>query len=392
MQMRFATSSVLAIAAAMSLSGCGSSSGSDAAGSPAPQALKATTILGQIARPPTFSANTVPGNGDVNPYGVAFVPDNFPPGGLVSGGDILIANFNNSANLQGTGTTVVKINKGANPTVFYQDTSNNVATAGFSTALGVLSLPGLVVLGNVPSTALTTTPPIHATGVCNDLQNDVGDGVLTLIDRFGVEFALIGKQAGPWDLTVVDHGTSAMIFVSNVKAGTVSRWDLTLDSTGVTSSQGRQIASGYQHRCDPAAFVVGPTGLAYDSANDVLYVAATGDNQIFAVAGAGTTTMDLGMGSPVFATAVTGKYFHGPLGLVMAQNGDLISTQGDAVNFSKTHPSEIVETSAGNFLSQFSIDHASGSAFGIALEEAGTLRRRFAAVDDGRNVLDVWDF
>ena len=39
---------------------------------------------------------TVPANGDVNPYGVAFVPPGFPTGGTLSPGDILVSNFNNS--------------------------------------------------------------------------------------------------------------------------------------------------------------------------------------------------------------------------------------------------------------------------------------------------------
>src|ERR1700751_6493214 len=46
------------------------------------------------------SASTVPTNGDVNPYGVAFVPPTFPSGGTATTGNILVSNFNNSSNLQ----------------------------------------------------------------------------------------------------------------------------------------------------------------------------------------------------------------------------------------------------------------------------------------------------
>jgi hypothetical protein len=38
----------------------------------------------QILPFPTLVETTVPGNGDVNPYGVAFVPHNFPVGGLLN--------------------------------------------------------------------------------------------------------------------------------------------------------------------------------------------------------------------------------------------------------------------------------------------------------------------
>jgi len=51
-------------------------------------------------------ASTVPGNGDVNPYGVVRVPQS--KGSLIEG-NILVSNFNNRMNLQGTGRTIVQI-------------------------------------------------------------------------------------------------------------------------------------------------------------------------------------------------------------------------------------------------------------------------------------------
>ena len=59
----------------------------------------------------TNVASTVPANGDVNPYGITVVPQSV--GRLVSG-DTLVSNFNNSANLQGTGTTIVQISPAGN--------------------------------------------------------------------------------------------------------------------------------------------------------------------------------------------------------------------------------------------------------------------------------------
>lgn len=54
-----------------------------------------------------LNTTTVPANGDENPYGVAFVPEGFPGGGQIKAGDVLVSNFNDSANIQGTGTTIV---------------------------------------------------------------------------------------------------------------------------------------------------------------------------------------------------------------------------------------------------------------------------------------------
>src|SRR5271154_160085 len=58
---------------------------------------------------PSTLATTVPTNGDVNPYGIVTVPRSV---GALQRGDVLVSNFNNSANLQGTGTTIVQIPPG----------------------------------------------------------------------------------------------------------------------------------------------------------------------------------------------------------------------------------------------------------------------------------------
>jgi hypothetical protein len=51
-------------------------------------------------------ASTVPSNGDVNPSGVAVVP---LTRGRLHEGSVLVSNFNNQANLQGTGATIVQL-------------------------------------------------------------------------------------------------------------------------------------------------------------------------------------------------------------------------------------------------------------------------------------------
>ena len=84
-------------------------------------------------------------------------------------------------------------------------------------------------------------------------------------------------------------------------------------------------------------------------------------------------------------------HLRGPLGLVLTPDGDLITSNGDAVNAKKNFPSELVEfnPTTGRFVAQFSLDSASGSAFGIALALFDG-QVRFAAVDDNTNTLDIW--
>ncbi|MGH7439547.1 MAG: hypothetical protein ACRENE_27985 [Polyangiaceae bacterium] len=341
-------------------------------------------LLPRLTAAPETMGSTVPANGDLNPYGVAFVPSGFPSGGILRPGDVLVSNFNDGGdggNLQGTGTSIVRVNPGGAPTLFFA----GAALQGLSTALGVLR-EGLVLVGNLPS--------LDGSGSCNagdgGQELAVGQGAITILDRRGRALQTLADAAlldGPWDMAVDDDGERAAVFVSNALSGTVTRLRLRVRDDGVTVDSMTQIASGYAHRCDPAAFVVGPTGLALDEEDDVLYVASTGDNAIYAVDHAETTSRDRGPGRVVVGDAA---HLHGPLGLARTPTGHLISAQGDAVNPDPSQPNEIVEFSAdGSFLSEFSIDPAPGSAFGIALERSrGVLR--FAAVDDGANQLDEW--
>jgi hypothetical protein len=324
--------------------------------------------------PPAFvTSTTVPANGDLNPYGIAFVPEGFPKFGTIAPGDLLVSNFNNSSNVQGTGTTIVKIVPNAKQAeTFFQGPPN----IGLTTALGVLR-GGFVLVGNVPTTDGTF--------------NTIKAGSLIVVNRSGQmveQFTTAAKINGPWDLTIFDQGDRAKVFVSNVLEGSVVRLDISVGQNGVTLNKATKVASGYQSRGDPAAVVVGPTGLVYDPRRDVLYVASTADNAIFAVFGAGKTQHDGGKGVLIYAD---NTHLHGPLGLAMGPNGHLFTANGDAVNADKAQPSEIVEfTPQGRFVAQLSIDPAPDGAFGLAFDRFMNEQVHFAAVDDNTNTVTVW--
>ncbi len=201
--------------------------------------------------PHAVNSSTIPANGDVNPYGVAFVPAGFPAGGAIAAGDVLVSNFNNSANIQGTGTSIVQLRPsgplappGSAVTFF------SSPLAGLSTALGALR-GGFVLVGNVP-----TTDGTFAT---------IGQGALQVIDRNGNLLQTWTDSRfldGPWDLTLDDHGNAAHVFVSNVLNGTVARLDVAVTPKGLVLTRKTTIASGYQSVPNAAAVVLGPTGLA----------------------------------------------------------------------------------------------------------------------------------
>jgi hypothetical protein len=327
-------------------------------------------------------SSTIPANGDLNPYGVAFVPQGFPGGGSIAPGDVLISNFNDINNVQGIGTTVVKLtpNGKVAPSVAPGSSGNAVTfftskPTGLSTALGVLR-GGFVIVGNVPTTDGTF--------------NTIGPGSLQVINRNGKLVKVLNDSVfldSPWDLTINDDGYQAQLFVSNVVSGTVSRLDLAVGPTDVTVLRETRIAVGYTVQPNAGAVILGPTGLAYDKTTDVLYVASTADNKIFAVPHAGKAVFPVTRGTPVFAN----PHLRGPLALVFAPNGNLLTANGDAVNGDPTHPSEIVEfTKSGEFVREFNVDASQGGAFGIATVLSGYPPFNFAAVDDVPNVISVY--
>jgi hypothetical protein len=320
---------------------------------------------------PFRSVSTVPANGDVNPYGVAFVPPHFASAGTINPGDILVSNFNNNQNLQGTGTTIVRIPPTGAPTLFFQ----GQAPLGLSTALNILQR-GFVLVGNFPS----------ADGTCGTAQ----PGSILVINKSGQQVGSIADPSfinGPWDSALIDQGNSAKLFVANGLTGTVVRLNLSVSRTDVTLQSATQIASGYGFQCDPVTFVDAPTGLVYDPDKDVLYVASTVDNAVFAVHDAADRTHDGGTGRIIYTDAT---HLHGPLAMTMAPNGHLLVSNNDAINSDPNQPSEIVEfTVEGKFIKQISVDPAQGGSFGLAVATSRDVAQ-FAAVDDNASVLLIW--
>ena len=322
---------------------------------------------------PVRVVSTVPGNGDVNPYGVAFVPPGFPTGGAITPGDVLVSNFNNSSNLQGTGTTIVDVPPNAPLFQFFGGT----APLGLTTALNILR-GGFILVGNFPSTDGTL--------------GTATAGSILVIDKNGnlVSTYTDNSVQGPWDSALFDEGGKALYFVANGLNGTVVRYNLSVSSTGVTFNNPTVIASGYQHAADSVTFVDAPTGLVYDAFKDVLYVASTLDNAVYAVRDAGDRKHDGGVGTLIYEDP---KHLHGALGMAMAPNGDLLVTNNDSptINPDPNQPSELVEfTVEGHFVKEISLDPTPGGSFGLAVENLGNNTSKLAAVDDSVNLFLIW--
>jgi hypothetical protein len=293
-------------------------------------ALSAQAQGNHFSNQPSISvvASTVPGNGDINPYGIARVP--LSSGSLVEG-NILISNFNNSANLQGTGTTIVQIAPDGTNSLFAQIDASKLpgpcpGGIGLTTALVVLR-SGWVIVGSLP-----TTDGTSATAQA---------GCLLVLDHNGnVWETFYGSLInGPWDMTASDAGSSADLFVTNVLNGTVAAGGkvvqggtvVRLTLTNITSKSAPSlqsitvIGSGFAERTDPAAMVIGPTGLGLDANADTLYVADSLHNRITAIPLPMSRDTSAGIG----ATVSQGGSLNDPLGLTVTPGGSILTVNGN---------------------------------------------------------------
>ena len=294
----------------------------------------------------TTVSSTIPSNGDINPYGVFRVARTV---GRLNRGSILVSNFNNSNNLQGTGTTLVQISPEGNFSLFAQI---NPATlpgpcpggVGLTTALVVLR-SGWVIVGSLPTTdGMADT----AQAGCLIVLDSNGDVIETITDP---------QINGPWDMNVFDSSGEksdrpgeALLFVTNVLNGTVAgggqivndgtvlRIALELpNSSPPTVKSITVIGSGFPERTDPAALVIGPTGVALSKNNKVLYVADSLNNRIAAISDPLTRKSSEGTGS----TLSIGGSLNDPLGLTLAVNGDILATNGNDGNMVVTKPNGV---------------------------------------------------
>lgn len=326
-------------------------------------------------------ASTIPANGDVNPYGVFVVPRS--TGNLVQG-DVLVSNFNNSANLQGTGTTLVQIAPNGAVSQFAQIDAKKLPGAcpggvGLTTALVVLR-SGWVIVGSLP-----TTDGTAATAKA---------GCLLVLDATGHVRETIhgGGINGPWDMAVQDGGDEATLFVTNVLNGTVAanghvvnkgtvlRIRLNIPAGGMPiATAGTIIGSGFSERTDPAALVIGPTGVGLGS-DGTLYVADSLNNRIAAIPHALTRSDTALTGKDVSANGALSD----PLGLVIAPNGDILTVNGNNGKLVETTPSGTQV--AVKKLDTTGTPPGAGTLFGLAVAPGGT---GVYFVDDGTNTLNL---
>lgn len=333
----------------------------------------------------TTLINTVPDNGDQNPYAVVVAPVS---AGTVKKGDVLVGNFNNSTNLQGTGSTIVDYHPDTKQmTVFAtvpRDLKECPGGIGLSTAMTMLK-SGYVIVGSTPSNDGTT--------------GTKGAGCLIVIDPQGRIASTISSPNinDPWgNMAVVDNGTSATLFVSNAgfgvggadgeppvfKQATVLRLDLDVpqDKPPVVKKE-TVIGSGFGAQADKGVFLVGPTGLSLSADQKLLYVTDAIGNRITEIDDPLTRDTSAGVGRQLTADGL----LHRPLAMTTAPNGHLLVT--NALNGQVVE----IDPASGKQLYARWIDTdkaqsppGNGDLFGIAMTPEGD---GFYYVEDDVNTL-----
>lgn len=299
-----------------------------------------------------------PAAGDQNPYGVAVVPHT---AGKLVGGDVLVSNFNNSQNQQGTGSSIVEVAPVGRARVFaVVPQPTGTPAVGLTTALVALR-NGYVIVGSLPAPA--------------GMSSAAGAGALTILNSSGHVAATLrgGDINGPWDMTAAYQGSDVVLFVTNVLNGTVAaagkvvhrgtviRIVLKFDRGQITVVSNRVIADGFGEHTDPNALIVGPTGVGLGS-DGVLYVADSNGDRIAAIPNALTTTTVVHGGG---MTLSAGKALTDPLGLTIAPNGDILAANGG--------DGKVVELKPGGrqVVAKTFVADGAGDLFGLAVAPNG---------------------
>jgi hypothetical protein len=338
----------------------------------------------------TTLVNTVPDNGDQNPYAIAIAPVS---SGAFKKGDVLIDNFNNATNLQGTGSTIVDYHPDTKQITTFATIPRDLKACpggvGLSTAMTILK-SGWVIVGSTPSNDGTTTTK--------------GAGCLIVLDNQGKVVSTLASENinDPWgNMAVVDNGNAATLFVSNAgfgvgapnavgpdggppvfKQATVLRLELDIpEGKPPVVKKETVVASGFGAQADKGVFLIGPTGLALSADRKLLYVSDAIGNRINEIEDPMTRDFSAGVGRQLTADGL----LHRPLAMDTAPNGHLLVT--NALN------GQVVEidpqTGKQLYARWIDIDKAqsppgNGDLFGIVMTPQGD---GFYYVEDDVNTL-----
>jgi DNA-binding beta-propeller fold protein YncE len=362
-------------------------------------ALVSAAPIVAFAEPPSFLgtihrhvllASTVPDNGDLNPYAVVVAPVS---AGKVEKGDVLVDNFNDRSNLQGTGSTIIDYRPATGKTSVFALLPHQIKDCpggvGLTAAMAMLK-SGWVIVGSTPSTDGTAKTK--------------GAGCLILLNAEGkLVGTIMGPRInGPWgNIAVIDRGSNVTLFISMLgdlpapsagyeKTGkgeishkaNVLRLELQIkDKTPPVVTSETVIADGFGARADKDAFLIGPTGVALAPDGKTLYVSDAVDNRVVAIADAPTRTASAGTGREISKDGLLKR----PLALVTTPSDHLLvvnALNGQVVEIDPAAGTQLKAQWLDN--DQAQTPPGNGDLFGIAMKPDGA---GFFYVEDDVNTL-----
>lgn len=262
------TSIVASAAIAFALSACGGSGGSGTTpampGATANQAQPAAaqsmvraatsdapSMLAALTTETTIGSAVDPVTGGQNPYGLDISP---VTSGGINQGDLVVCDFNDRANVQGTGNSIIALSPvpGSSPRHIFsgpklRGCTENVQTSG----------------GEIWATAFTAPDILELSGA-------------------GSVLATIEGYPGPFGITVAQDGGArgtSVFYESDARSGDVIR--LVVTTAGYTQAQ--VIATGFAVNGGAPGTELGPGGLQYERSADRLWVVDGANNTIVAI-------------------------------------------------------------------------------------------------------------
>ncbi|HWW33421.1 MAG TPA: hypothetical protein VNY70_08640, partial [Steroidobacteraceae bacterium] len=211
----------------------------------------------------------------------------------------------------------------------------------------------------------------------------------------------------PWDMTALDGNRQAVLFVTNVLNGTVAangavvnrgtvlRLNLRVSAATMPKLESiTVIGSGFAEHSDPAALVVGPTGVGLrsdcgsaddcaeqgeDEGGSTLYVADTVNNRVASIDNPIGRSHSAGMGHTLSA----GGTLNAPLGLIVTPGGEILTVNGGDGLITEISPGG--RQVAHATLESGGAPAVAGTLFGLVFDP----RHGLYYVDDGANMLNL---
>ncbi|MBV8371935.1 MAG: hypothetical protein JOY69_01625 [Candidatus Eremiobacteraeota bacterium] len=333
-----------------------------------------TSVLKLLTQQQVVGSTVDPLNGDQNPYGLVYVGSKPSGRSVIKKGDLVVCNFNNKANVQGTGTTVDYISSaiGSKPKRLLQ---NSQLLGCASLAINSFDEVFAADSGAKNATGITAGGKITQT-----FQNSL------LIEPWGSVY--VPSQLGypPGDGLWIADASSGKIVRINLGAGSQPTYTA--------------VISGFAVNHGKPGNILGPSGMQYNAATDTLFVVDGVTNTLVAFSHAysslnGTNSIVVGKDGKTFsgpqkkyARLVHGGFpLDGPISSTLLPNGNLVL--GNTLN--KNGVNLLVEIATdGKVLDTKNVDTGvAGALFGIASTGTSDDTTKIYFNDDNDNNIQV---